>query len=1034
MNNTVTSLPIFSSLTSSQKQAVFSKKGMILVSAGAGSGKTKALSLRAYYLIKSGVKISSLLILTFTNKAAAEMKKRIRELVAKDSEISHLVGEIDSASITTFDSFYFSLLKKYHNELELSKNISIMDGSIEKALFKQYLNEIINKYVDEANPAIIKLIDDTAKKDPKKINGIISTIYKNLNNVNDLSLYINEFKNKFYNEEYFKKVFDSYFLNLKAKISIFDDKYLYNFESNEIKNNLLKFAQIAKHNDYDNFASDLLKFTSFKINEIKPTPIDEEKQFYKAFKDKVIELQKLIYLPTLEEIKNTYFDNFDVIYLMLNICKEIKEKIYKFQDENEIYSFSRIALKVLDLLNNDDIKNEIKNNFEYIMVDEYQDTSNIQDEFIRKIENNNVFMVGDIKQSIYKFREANPKLFMDKFSTYSKNNLLGNLIVFPNNFRSSPKLLKDFNDMFSILMSDTLGDASYKDDHIIIETNPNFDNVDISNHGIKFLSFDKDDENFKAQKIQENEIRIVISKIIENINKDIELLKNKYNDEEEFKKALNESKFYDDHVILVRSRNNYETYKKIFEEYKLPVSFDNPENAITTEIIIFYQNIFKLLINNKESDVYKFSLMSLGRNFIIKESDYNLDEAFKNNDFDSLEFVIKINEIKNKYSNLRLSEIVDIINDSFDVFNKLKDSIGVSSNLDKLSSIYDLANNMDLLNYSPSDFVEYLDILQEEKEKLELSEPKEANNTIRIMTIHSSKGLEFKNVYCINLSGDFNTKDFSSNTSFNYKHGFALGKNGEHSFMNQYLENEELPLTKSEELRLLYVAITRAISTCYIVYQNSSKINNPLSYDELSSIHSFLYMLPNKFINDHLETFSLEHKEISINENKIYQYNPDLKQIKDIEKIEIIKNRLTKEDVVNIDSSILEKGTRLHYLLEIVDFVTKDLSFVKDETDKNMLENFLQIEIFNFTKEDKIYHEYQFYDEVNNVSGVIDLLVIKDNEVMIIDYKTNNIYDDAYDKQLNGYRKYIEQKFNKNIKMYLCSIVKGKYREVKICD
>ena len=112
-----------------------------------------------------------------------------------------------------------------------------MDGSIEKALFKQYLNEIINKYVDEANPAIIKLIDDTTKKDPKKINGIISTIYKNLNNVNDLSLYINEFKNKFYNEEYFKKVFDSYFSNLKAKISLFDDDYLYNFESNEIKNN-----------------------------------------------------------------------------------------------------------------------------------------------------------------------------------------------------------------------------------------------------------------------------------------------------------------------------------------------------------------------------------------------------------------------------------------------------------------------------------------------------------------------------------------------------------------------------------------------------------------------------------------------------------------------------------------------------------------------------------------------------------------------------------------------------------------------------
>jgi ATP-dependent helicase/nuclease subunit A len=227
----------------------------------------------------------------------------------------------------------------------------------------------------------------------------------------------------------------------------------------------------------------------------------------------------------------------------------------------------------------------------------------------------------------------------------------------------------------------------------------------------------------------------------------------------------------------------------------------------------------------------------------VKESDGKLDEAFKNNNFSSLGFVKKINEIKNKYETLRLTEIVDLINKTFDVFNKLKDSIEVSSNLDKLSSIYDLANNMDLLKYSPNDFVEYLDILQEEKEKLELSEPKEANNTIRIMTIHSSKGLEFKNVYCINLSSGFNISDSSNATSFNYKHGFALGKNGKKSFMNNYLINEELPLTKSEELRLLYVAITRAISTCYIIYHDNVELSTPLKYDELESIHSFLYRI-----------------------------------------------------------------------------------------------------------------------------------------------------------------------------------------------
>ena len=173
----------------------------------------------------------------------------------------------------------------------------------------------------------------------------------------------------------------------------------------------------------------------------------------------------------LEEIEESLLISKESIKIIIEILKRYYKEINEYKKDNDLYEFTDIELMAINLVkSNFEIKEELKNSFYEICIDEYQDTNDLQEEFIKLISNNNLYMVGDIKQSIYRFRNANPSIFKDKYDNYSLNNG-GIKIDLLNNFRSRCEVINSINEIFSHIMDDDIGKANYKLDHEMIASN-----------------------------------------------------------------------------------------------------------------------------------------------------------------------------------------------------------------------------------------------------------------------------------------------------------------------------------------------------------------------------------------------------------------------------------------------------------------------------------------------------------------------------------------------------------------------------------
>ena len=224
--------------TNEQLQAINDSGENIIVSAGAGSGKTAVLTQRVITKLKNGININNLLILTFTNAAAAEMKERIRTAIKKDSELTTQLDYIDSAYITTFDSFSMSVVKKYYYLLNISPNITVLDSSICDTVRKQLLDDIFEELYEKRDKNFIKLIDDLTIKDDSAIKKSIL----------DVNIKLDRLINK---EEYLKSYIDEYYSD--KNIDNLIDKYVSEllFRINKI-NSLLEEMQYYCDGDYYN--------------------------------------------------------------------------------------------------------------------------------------------------------------------------------------------------------------------------------------------------------------------------------------------------------------------------------------------------------------------------------------------------------------------------------------------------------------------------------------------------------------------------------------------------------------------------------------------------------------------------------------------------------------------------------------------------------------------------------------------------------------------------------------------------------------
>ena len=1002
--------------TKDQELAINKDGSNIIVSAGAGSGKTAVLTQRVITKLEKGININNLLVLTFTNAAAAEMKDRIRKAIIKKG-LTDQLDLLDSAYITTFDSYAQSIVRKYHYLLNIPSKVQIVHDTIIKIEINRIIDDIFeNRYSSEKFKNLIK---SYCFKDDKKIKKVVIDLNEKLDLKTNKIEFLDNYISNYYNDEFIDNVVKEYI------DSIFEIK-------NEIKELFLDLKGYLTDKQYDNlyiYLSKLLESNtyddirnSFNNKSIRMINLDEEaKPIYEKIKENINYL-KNDYSLSIDEVKSNLLSTKDNVEEIISLVKELDYRLNIFKKENNSYTFNDIAKMAIKIVKeNTDVQDEIKNHFSEIMVDEYQDTSDIQDEFISLIGNNNIYMVGDIKQSIYRFRNANPDIFRNRYNDYSKNNG-GIKIDLLKNFRSRGEVLDDINNVFDLIMDEKIGSADYKVSHRMIPGNSIYDLKNNYKYNMDLLTYNYEDKEYTNAEIEAFIIAKDIKEKVESKYQIIDKESNKLRD-------IN----YGDFCIIMDRGGDFDTYSKVFEYFNIPNVVWHDEKLNTEDDILVLKNIVNLIIKVKEEKFdqeFKYFFTSVARSYLFDYSDNQILDIFVNNKFKEDKLYKIAYDISLKIDSITNSELLDIIIKDFNIYEK---SI-VKGNIEECNIRYDifskLFTSLSDLGYTPYDLSEYFKNSADLEIKYSLNS--KVDSSVNIMNIHKSKGLEFSICYFSGLKKKFNDEEIKSNFLFDDKYGIIIPVNNdglENTILKKLFIKKYYKQDISEKIRLFYVALTRTKEKMIIVtpeLTNENEIREIVD-DNIRLNYRSLYDILNS-INNKLNTYK---KNITIdNLNLTKDYNLSKKEIPNI----FTNDKEIKVNEIKIDSNILldnhfsketntlrtkneidnmNYGTYMHYLFEVTDFKNPKT------TNKQVL-NFINKLDLNCN----IYKEYEFMYEKDNINfhGVIDLMLVYDDHIDIIDYKLKDITDENYIKQLNGYKSYIENKMNKKTNTYLYSI------------
>ena len=1023
--------------TLEQNMAIKEEGQNIIVSAGAGSGKTAVLTARVQRKLLEGTHINQLLILTFTNAAAAEMKDRIRETINSTKELENEKDKIDGAFITTFDSFSLSVLKKYHTRLNITNNINVCEEVVIELKKKELLDEIIDEKYISNDSKFINLIKDFCLKDDKDLKNSILNIYRKLELKYDKNDYLDNYDNIFIkivddSVLEFEKLLLTKINNMKDLMAdlgnYFDGEYITKVEDN--------FSKLLNSKNY----SDILRGLDYntRLNAPKGTE-DAGKELKAAIFDKAKEIKELCIYESLDEAKEEIISTKDNIDVIIEIIKELDKRLTNYKLSNDLFTFNDIAQMAIKVVEeNSDIRWELTNQFKEILVDEYQDTSDIQEKFISLISNNNVYMVGDIKQSIYRFRNANPYIFKEKYDTYRDTDK-GLKIDLVQNFRSRDEVLKNINLLFDQFMDDEIGGADYKVSHRMVFGNQLYtkNKIDKQNYNLDIITYCEDDLSGITK--DEEEAFIIGNDIKEKYNSKYQVF------DKETKSLRNVS--YDDFVILLDKSKNFDLYKKIFEYLGIPLTIIKESSLNKDNDILVIKSLLKLIVSIKNGEIDKYSFISVGRSYLSDLDDEEIYEYFVNNNYE---------ESSLYKACLPFIDIIDIMSpamflkkllDEFNYDEKLLTTGNIKSNRVREEYIFQLVSDYEKNGKTIYDFINYLEEIFENDYDLKFNINTSVSNSCKIMTIHKSKGLEYPICYFAGFSSRFNIKELSDKIMFDNKYGFVLSKVDNYYkdtilkiLLKEKFKKEEI----SERIRLLYVALTRAKEKIIMVMpeveegilKESIPVYEKIKYNSFLSIMKSIYSSLLPYVKKSDIVISRDYlNDISKDKYESSTSKLDVKEL-EIENGILEESHFSKDSLHLISSSeeeVMDFGTKVHEVLEFIDFNDPNYEeFDIDDKVKDKVNSFIKSNFMRPYLNCNLYKEYEFiYHEDNMIShGIIDLLIEDKDKMIIVDYKLKNIDDEAYDKQLNGYRKVISEKTNKDTYCYLYSILNEDYREV----
>ena len=1027
------------SWTKEQSLAINEEGSNIIVSAGAGSGKTAVLSERVIRKLKGGVHINELLLLTFTKAAAAEMKQRIRKKISKEKDLLSELDMIDASYITTFDSFALSIVKKYNYLLNISPNVNIIDEAVITIKKEEIMNEIFeNKYLIE-DKLFLHLIDDFCVKDDKNIQKEILAISNKLDMLPNKKEYLFNYIKTNFTLEKIEKDVNKYVDLIKKerdKIEGICNELSSYFDSDYMNNLYETLDKLLNANTYDEIKDSL----NVSIPKIPKGTSDEGKKVKEKLSDVIKNLGKICVYENVEYIKNTILLTKDYIRAIIDIILEFDDKVNKFKFDNDAYEFNDIALLSIKLVREfPEVREEVKNSFNEIMIDEYQDTNDLQEEFISYISNNNVYMVGDIKQSIYRFRNANPNIFKNKYDNYSVNNG-GIKIDLNKNFRSRREVLDNVNLMFNLIMSDLIGGADYISTHQMVFGNNAYINEGNTNqnYNIDILEYDYDkDSGFTME-----EIECFI--IADDIKKKVESHYQVFDKDELILRDIK----YSDFAILIDRSSTFDLFKKIFEYKQIPLNILKEEKMNNDKDVYVLNNLLKFVIkiaNHEYDTTFKYLFVSLMRSFIINETDDNIFKYFLNNNFKDNELYKKSYEISKKINNISVNELLNIIIKEFDFYEKLITIGNIDTSIIKIDKILDMANSLGTLGYTPIMFSEHLDKLVKENYTMKYQVNNDFGDAVKIMTIHKSKGLEYHVCYFPNMYKRFNLGELNEKFLYNNKIGIVTPFFDEgigETIYKTLLKNDYLLEEISEKIRLFYVAVTRAKEKMVVVLPNKDiddLDNEVVLKDEKKegyrTLGDLIYSIRNR-LDSYITKVELDKLKMSKDYNIIASGNfessiskndtkLDVKNI-NISNIEIESSSFSKKmhELIDMETkNNIELGLKMHEILENTDF--KNMTKLDNDFYQEKIDKLVNSDLFKNIKDAKIYKEYEFIyvKDDTKYHGIIDLMLEYDDHIDIVDYKLKNVDDDKYILQLKGYQEFVRSNSGKPVSLYLYSII-----------
>ena len=1033
--------------TKEQEEAIYTSGKNIIVSAGAGSGKTAVLSERVLHKIEEGTHVNELLILTFTRAAADEMKDRIRKKISGKEELKKELTLLNSSYITTFDSFALSVVKKYHYLLNITDNINITDESIVKIQNKKILDEIFER--SYKNIRFQELIKKYCIKTDKVLKENILSIALKIDGFIDPFGFIDNVYNNFFNEnnvDNLLKTYESIINDLKKTIELEIENMSLYFDSDYIEK-----VNDAVYNILNADIDELHLYSTVKLPTVPRGSSEEAKASKDSLKKACDKLLSYGNYGTINDIKNDIYSTKDTVLTILDIIKEFLLEIEKYKKENDIYTFNDISkLSIKILKENENIREELKGSFKEIMIDEYQDTNDVQETFIGMISNNNVYMVGDIKQSIYRFRGSNPEIFKEKYSNYSKD-IGGYKIDLIKNFRSRSEVLDNINKIFCLIMDYNLGSAEYSVSHQMVYGNTAYDTEKVNGFNYNFRVLEYLNKQ-KESGFSDIEVEIfTIAKDIKNkLDNNFQVF------DKEDGKLRNAT--YNDFVIILDRSKYFDDFKKIFEYFDIPLTILKDGKLNSTTDILLIKNLVDFIIKIKE-DVYdidfKYDFISIARSFLYEYSDEYIFDIVTNNKIKETTIYNDLSTLSDKLNSYTSSLLFNDILDVTDFYNKLN-KVGDYEEVNvRLKTINSLSSSLSSLGLSIMDFRDYLTDIIENDEDIKYATYTKEGNSVKILTIHKSKGLEYPICYFADLDHEFNTSELKDKFIVDKKYGLIVPSNLEeidNSLLKEMYKYDFNREEVSEKIRLFYVALTRAREQMIIVLpdretrtleKNNDGVIEEIRRLSFNKLSSFIYGIKN-YLYSYFEQIDIE--KLGLTKNYLYPkkiVQEPLNNIKDninVEEINI-ENEVVEEKhfsketnkiITKEENDLMKFGTKVHEIFELLDFRNIDLSLVDNKFIRNKVEKFLSNDLLKNISNANIYKEYEFiYNKDNNeYHGIIDLMLEYDNHIDIIDYKLKGITDENYIKQLNGYKEYIEKISNKEVSTYLYSILDEKVLKI----